>query len=195
MRRLHSSNNHISERQTCTIIPPPFLEVLLSSGADATCLCRFNKDQSAKEAPQISEMSDTAVSSLTANGLLFPASLFCSFFVAILLGPAARRRCRGLICNYLKQLYRRRNFRVKRRCKHKVAPTLCRSRADSCWAERQPWSSLSHLPRLNQLTSGRPSFNSGPSGDAAAAFQSPAPLVPHPHVPPITLRAPHVQHH
>lgn len=54
--------------------------MLLSSGADATCLCRFNKDQSAKEAPQISEMSDTAVSSLTANGLLFPASLFCSFF-------------------------------------------------------------------------------------------------------------------
>lgn len=33
-----------------------------------------------KEAPQISEMSDTAVSSLTANGLRFPWSLFVVFF-------------------------------------------------------------------------------------------------------------------
>lgn len=169
--------------------------MLLSSGADATCLCRFNKDQSAKEAPQISEMSDTAVSSLTANGLLFPASLFCSFFVAILLGPAARRRCRGLICNYLKQLYRRRNFSGQATRQTNLNQLYVGAEPTRVGEERNPWSSLSHLPRLNQLTSGRPSFNTGPSGDAAAALQSPAPLVLHPHVPPITLRAPHVQHH
>lgn len=40
-----------------------------------------------REAAQTSKMSDTAVSSLTANGLLSPASSFV-FFVVVLLGPS-----------------------------------------------------------------------------------------------------------
>lgn len=40
---------------------------------------RLKKDQWAPEAPQISEMSDTAVSSLTANGLGSPSSLVVVF--------------------------------------------------------------------------------------------------------------------
>lgn len=50
--------------------------------ADTTQLCRFNKDQSGeREALQTSKMSDTAVSSLTVNGLLFPASFPLSFLL------------------------------------------------------------------------------------------------------------------
>lgn len=56
-----------------------------------------------REALQTSKMSDTAVSSLTVNGLLFPASPFV-FFCCDPPGSGAQWWCGELICNYLKQL-------------------------------------------------------------------------------------------
>lgn len=91
----------------------------------------------------------------------FPRRLpFCRFFVAILLGPAARRRCCGPVCNYLKRLYRRRNFRVKRAPQTKLNPVHAGA---SCWVESKSRSSLWPRPRWNQLTPGRPPFNTGPA--------------------------------
>lgn len=85
------------ERRTRRIIPPPLAEVQLSS--DATCLRRFNKDQSAQG-------SSTNLPNVTRCGIIAHSKwaplptvsllefLLFFFLPAVLQGSAARRRCR-----------------------------------------------------------------------------------------------------
>lgn len=142
-----------------------------------------------REAAQTSKMSDTAVSSLTANGLLSPASSFV-FFVVVLLGPSHSGDAANWLfkaaCQLSGQLGDRWSAAIFSHCVWMRCKCLFCALCSYpiCYVVFKQTSHSKKGPNIDRKQT-----------DTRSAFNSPAPLFPYPRMPSISLCAAHVQRH